>query len=348
MTSLAIARAYNILLYPSEGAEAGTKPFVVYPLSVEDQGRLSKNMLETITDALSGTEKLKRSSDPPLGAAFVIQNAFNKDEKAVTTEALHNRFFERIRLPLVQTPDYVKALIMTGIKSGAWLLYDSASRRLHGPATISEHMISISAGQELFTQEEAKQRGLKLYGESEKIVVREPKLCPGCGKTTSECRCKEAEGIAVITVQNDPGRAFGDMEGQAKGKGVQEIKRLKAAWDGNDAEVMNRIIAVRTGLGQLMPLIGAVLCTISITQTKEATDAPTFEAIFKGDGRFYTEKLAGSLEAAARHFEKGLVTVSLDITFDKPVGIGNADWKDIGDIFKNAGLGSTKFELERA
>ena len=346
ITSLAIARAYNILLYPSEGAEAGTRPFVVYPLSVEDQGRLSKNMLETIIDALGGVEKLKRGNDPPLGAAFIIQNAFNKDEKAVTTAALYNRFFERIRLPLVQTPDYIKGLILTGIKSGAWMLYDSSSGRLHGPTTISEPMISISTSQELLTQEEVQQRGLKIYGEEEKKTI--PMICPGCGRPAGECRCKEAESRAAVIVQNEPGKAFADMEGQAKEKGVKEIKRLKVAWDGNDAELMNRLIAVRTSLGQIMPLVSTVTLAIKLIQSRETEDGPTFTAAFEGDGRFYTEKLATSFEVAAKHFEMGLVTVSMDITMDKPAEVGGADWKDMADIFKHAGLGSTKFELEHA
>lgn len=340
--TLAICRAYNVVLYSSDASESAFRPFAYLTLSVEDQGRMAPNMTEVVISALRDAEKLKRGDDPPLGAPFVVQSAFNHDEKSITAEALWQRFFERSRLPLLLTPDYLRSVIVAGVRGGHWLLYDPAKGCAHGPTTLVPARVEISSSQEVVLVEEAKRRSIKLCGEpapAPQTAVQEPSPQPLVQPPPRPLV------IDHVEAEDEPGKAFGDLAARARDAGWSAAGRLRVSWDGMGAELSDRLIALRSVLAQASPIVDATSVTLDVES--QATEGASWSARFSGSGGFYQQRVAASLEAVMRHFTDGHIGVDLELVFSGGLAIGGADWDDLREAFRQAGLGASKWILQR-
>lgn len=175
LVTLAIAQAYNLVFYCADQTHAS----LILP--VEAQGRLPHNLVEVVIENLHGAQKVKRDDDPPLGAPFVIQQAFTPGETAISTEDLWCRFFARPRLPIPLTQAYVRQVVLTGVRAGHWLVTDPTDACAHGPETVHEGKIRIAREVEILLPEEVKRRGPPICGQTPSPTP----VCHVCGLWTA-------------------------------------------------------------------------------------------------------------------------------------------------------------------
>jgi hypothetical protein len=208
---VAITSAYCHLFYPVGDADSPYRPFAHERLHIEDQGDTRANHTETVLRRLRELNKVKSAEDAPMAPALVRRDAFGKDEGMVTLQSLFERFAERVRLPLLLEPTYLKEVVRLGIRNKVWLYCDLAANLAYDsdqdlPDIVidAQHALALPSeveakGIPIYRRERPSREGRAAEGEAVTLMDREPVAAP-----------------LRLEAHGDPGLALAELEARAR------------------------------------------------------------------------------------------------------------------------------------
>lgn len=322
---VAITSAYCHLFYPVGDADSPYTPFAHERLHIEDQGDTKTNHTETVLRRLRELDKVKSADDAPMAPALVRRHAFGRDEGMVTLQALFERFAERVRLPLLLEPTYLKDVVRLGIRQKEWL-YCELDRNLaydddrELPDIVMDHQHAL-----ILTAEEAKARGIRI-DRPEKSSEKPPPEKPPEEEPPPPPRQLEAAG--------DPGRALADLQAAAGDARWPVLGRLRLFWQGEGVDTQARLAALRAILGHL----AHASATVDVALSVKFPDGDEWEASFRGSAQRY-RSLAPTLEAQAGQAQEAYVNVALGIEFPGGLAVDGPDYRDLREVLNLVSLG---------
>jgi hypothetical protein len=323
---IAITRAYCHLFYPVGDADSAFKPFAHYNLLVEDQGDVRVNLTETVLARLRELGKVKAADDAPLAASWVKQNVFGRDEGSIDLRALFERFAERVRLPLLLEPTYLKEIVRLGMKQGEWLYYDRAANMAYDNEQDLPDIV-LDNQHELMLPVEARARNVPIFHkEKEEKRKKEEKV--------SEERV--LEGVeAELHVEGEPRRVLEDLRAQAKDNAWTAIGILNLRWQASGADVQSRLSALQTLIGQL----SGHEIAVDVSTAHAFEDGSSWEGSFKGPAQRYTSVLASALASLSGQASDGHASVGVSVEFLKGLRLDGAEYDDVRDALELANPG---------
>jgi hypothetical protein len=336
---VAITRAYCHLFYPVGDSDSPYRPFAHHTLQIEDQGETRVNHTETILGILRELNKVKSADDAPLSPALVRQNAFGKDEGAVSVRALYERFAERVRLPLLLEPTYLKEIVRLGVRRKEWLYYDKKANLTYETEDGLPEIV-VDEDHELVLPQEAKVRNLPIYWkkkpeeqekEKEKVIRERPGPTPLITER------------AELQVEGEPKRALADLAALAKDAKWQGIESLELRWEGNGKDAQARLAALRTVLGQTPGAQASVEASLAC----EYQGAATWQSTFKGPASLY-QSMAATVENMVGQAQDAHVAIGLSLAFTTSIQVGGPEYEDLREVLDLAGLGRIKALARRA
>jgi hypothetical protein len=255
---------------------------------------------------------------------------FGREEAAVSLQAMFERFAERIRLPLLLEPTYLKEVVRLGIRTKEWLYYDQRANLAYGS---DEHVADIVIDDEhwLMLPAEVQRRGIPL-------LTREPPPQPpeprGQGPGAAPSPVTAPPASALPETNGDPGLALAELAARAKDARCSSIASLELFWQGEGQDTLARLSALRTILGHLPHVRARVKVDLAVRYP----EGDEWEANFKGSAERYGF-LAPILEAQAGQAREAHVNVTLGIEFPSGLAVDGPDYRDLRDVLNLAGLG---------
>lgn len=328
---LAITRAYCHLFYPVGGTDSPYKPFAHQRLQIEDQGDTRANHTDTVLRVLRELNKVKSADDAPLFPALVKRDAFGKEETAVSLRSLFDRFAERVRLPLLLEPTYLKEIVRLGIRNKEWVYYDEGAnlaydtdRDLSDIVVDDRHMVMVHA--------EAEERGIPLHRREQPVKQK------AADETTWEVREGEETARArTLEVDAEPRRALTDVAARARDAGWASFGTVQLGWDAEGADTRDRLSAIRTVLGQ----VPAARAGVRVELGLQYADGDEWTTQFKGQASRYLV-LASTLESQAGQARDAKAVIELTLDYPSGLAVDSADYEDFRDTLVLAGLGRTR------
>lgn len=328
---VAITSAYRYLFYPVGDADSPYKPFAHERLDIEDQGDTKANHTETVLRRLRELGKVKGADDGPMAPALVRRDAFGKDEGMVTLQSLFERFAERVRLPLLLEPTYLKEVVRLGIRQKVWFYYDLDEKLAYDddqnlPDIAMDHQHALVLPQEV------QARGIRIYRRA-----KPPGESPEAGEgrpLPPEFPPPPPRELEKVEAAGDPGRALADLQAAAGDARWPVLGRLRLFWQGEGVDTQARLAALRTILGHL----AHASATVDVELSVKFPDGDEWEAMFRGSAQRY-HSLAPTLEAQAGQAQEAHVNVALGIEFPGGLAVDGPDYRDLRDVLNLASLG---------
>ena len=328
---VAITRAYCHLFYPVGETDSAYKPFAHHTLQVEDQGDTRANHTERALGRLRELDKVKSADDAPLASSWIRQNVFGKGENSAAMQSLFERFAERVRLPLLLEPTYLKEIVRIGIRAKEWLYYDQDANLAYDTDQDLPDIV-IDERHEVVLPQEAKARGMPIHRRERPEREAEERK-----------RIREQPGLfdekkTTLEVEGEPRRALSDLIALAKDASWGAIGSLNLRWQGDGTDVQPRLSGIRTVLGQLP----RAKIQVDLSVACRHDDGSSWQTVFKGPvGRY--QSLASTLENLAGQAQEANASIGLTLEFTGGLAVEDADFEDLRDVFELAGLGRTKF-----
>lgn len=339
---LAITRAYCHLFYPVGDTDSPYKPFAHHTLLVEDQGAAAANQTERVLNILRELQRVRSADDAPIHPALVRQQAFNHDEGSVSLRAFLERFAERVRLPLLLEPTYLKEIARLGIKDKVWLYYDVDANLAYdheGLAALTD--IVIDERHELMLPEEARRRGVPVYRKEP------PPQPPGVGARPPEGETlppPPPPAITEVTAEGEPGKALADLAAKAKDAGWHALHTLTVHWQADGKDVPARLAAILTILGQ----VPEARATLDLDLACEWSDGTSCQTSFRGLAEHF-KALAATAGNLAGQATDAHASVGLALEFPDGLPVDGPAYRDLRDVLAGvAGLGRTHVIATRA
>ncbi len=334
----AITGAYCHLFYPTGDPEAPYRPFAHERLHIEDQGEPKANHTEAVLRRLRDLEKVKSADDEPLAPALVRKWIFGEEEGAVPLQAVFERFAERVRLPLLLEPTYLKEVVRLGLRAREWLYYD---QRAHLAYDADEHISDIVIDGEhwLMLPAEAKRRGVPIFKKETELKELKEKGEGGVAPpiATTSLPGPEIRVVEEVEVEGDPGRALAELAARAQDARRTSVARLEVFWQGGGRDAHARLSALRNVLGHLARARAQVRVDLAV----DYPDGGAWEARFRGPADRY-RSLASTLEAQAGQAQDAHVNVTLSLEFPEGLAVGGPDYRDLREVLELAGLGHVR------
>lgn len=327
----AITRAYCHLFYPIGGADSAYRPFAHQRLQIEDQGGARTNHTETVLRLLRELGKVKSADDAPLSPALVGRDAFGREESAVSLRSLFERFAERVRLPLLLEPTYLKEIVRVGIRGGQWVYYDEAANLGYDT---DQHLTDVVVDDQhmLMLPEEIKVRGVPVYGRDrrpEQEKKEEQEAPAGGADATVPPRVLEADA--------EPRLALAEIAARVKDAGWSAVGTVHLSWRADGSDVQARLSAIRTILGQVPSAGGDLRLTLAI----EYPDGGEWPPDFRGPASRY-QALASTLESQAAQAQNAHASIELALEFTAGLRVDGPYYQDLRETLDLAGLGRTR------
>jgi hypothetical protein len=326
---LGITRAYCHLFYPVGEIDSPYRPFAHQTLQIEDQGEPRANHTETVLRVLRELNKVKSADDAPLSPALVKRDAFAKDEASLVLQALFERFAERVRLPLLLEPTYLKEIVRLGIRGKVWLYYDRAANLAYDTDADLPDLL-VDEQHEVITPEEAKARGIPIY--------RKEKPPPKPGEEEGP---KPPPIVKEAKAEGEPRRALADLAALARDAGWKSLASLQLLWQADGQDAQARLGAIRTILGQ----VPGAKVSLDVSLACQFPDAAEWSTSFKGPVGHYLS-LASPIENLVGQAQDAHATVTLLLEFAKGLAVGGPEYQDLRDALDLANLGRTGFTAQ--
>jgi hypothetical protein len=329
---VAITRAYCHLFYPVGETDSPYKPFAHQRLQIEDQGDTRANHTDTVLRILRELNNVKSADDAPLPPALVKRDAFGKEESAVSLRSLFDRFGERVRLPLLLEPTYLKEIVRLGIRSKEWVYYDEAANLAYDTdqdladiVVDHQHMVMVPS--------EVKTRGIPLYR-------KEPPKERG-EKAEEQAAIHDGPGTYVapktLEAEAEPRLALADLAARARDAKWAAVGKVQLWWKADGTDTQARLSAIRTILGQMPSARAALGVSLAI----QYPDGGEWTTEFKGQATRY-QVLASTLEAQASQAQDANASIELTLDFPTGLAVDSPDYEDLRETLDLAGLGRTR------
>jgi hypothetical protein len=333
---VAITSAYCHLFYPVGEADSPYRPFAHERLHIEDQGDTRANHTETLLRRLRELNKVKSAEDAPMAPALVRRDAFSKDEGMVTLQSLFERFAERVRLPLLLEPTYLKEVVRLGIRNRVWLYCDLAANLAYDSDQDLPDIV-IDARHAVALPSEVEARGIPIYRREPP-----PRERPKAADEAVTPRGLGPVALGRLEAHGDPGLALAELEARARDARWPALGQIEVFWQGTGADTQARLSALRNVLGHLARATAAVEVELSAA----FPDGGQWETQFSGPAGRY-RSLAPTLEAQAGEASQAHVNITLRLTFPSGLAVGGPDYRDLREVLDLAGLGRIRLTASR-
>lgn len=310
--AVAVATAYSHIYYPPLGSdeeyeEPGRPPLDQLTLTVDESAVQRKgSQQENILEALVNSHKIVRDQDHRPSARYALERAWNPGEASLSTMELKRRFAKKPNLHILLNPDILKSTVRDGVENGLWVYWskDGVYKRESAPVPIQ-----ISDDALLFLPEEAERRNITARKEEEEIE----EIHEAYGKRFEErLQQQAASAVGELEASGDVERAFNQLLGLLKERGVRRVKAIK--FSVSDAKGLR-------GLGLLVPQLGKATTTVNLS-CELRDDSGELTIAFRGSWDDYKE-IKDFLEGAAGTAGgKRLRLESIDADFEVEFGEG--------------------------
>ena len=332
---LAITRAYRHLFYPvGDAAEASYRPFNYQALQIEEQGDARTNPTEVVLNSLQELGKVKSADDGPLAAALVKRDTFDHGEGSVPLQTLFERFAERVRLPLLLEPTYLKEVVRFGIQNRQWLYYDRGGNLAYDADEPPADVV-IDKDHAVITIEAAQAEQIPVY---RKLT---PPTTPQDNQQRDGSGISDGQGTYTITREvkgeGEPRRALADLAALAKDAQWTALASVSLEWQADGRDAQPRLSAIRTILGQL----SGAKAVVDIKLTCQFPDGADWQTEFRGPAERY-QQLAPTLETLAGQCQDAHAEASLQLEFPRGLALDGPGIGDLRDVLDLAGLGHTR------
>ncbi|MHB8289261.1 MAG: hypothetical protein ACYDEY_08505 [Acidimicrobiales bacterium] len=154
-TTVAMARCYSHLYYPSQDAQNSHMRH--YEMPPKDKGAVPDKLTKTVVQALRDENKIR---DAKLPTDYLRQKAWQpKGASEMLVSAIANHFWQDHSMALILDPNLLKESIRDGVANGAWVYFDPDQQRAWTSASTAPPVV-LDAGALLYTTERAEELGL--------------------------------------------------------------------------------------------------------------------------------------------------------------------------------------------
>lgn len=336
---ISVTRAYCNLFYPVADAAALDRPFAHHPLMIEDQGDTRVNHTDTILNTLRELGKIKSADDDPLSPALVRRDAFDKEEGLVPLRTLYGRFAERLRLPLLLEPTYIKQIVRFGVRNRQWLYYDLQENLAYDS---DESLVDIAIDEQhaVATPEWVQENNIQVFRREPKKPPEMPEPPSGPGVTPES---KPDRDQNTVRAEGEARQAFADLIAMAKDAGWHAISHIDMHWKADGPDAQARLSAVQIILGQM----AGTSATISTSLSCQYKDGSTWQSDYQGGSDRYRQ-VGGIMETMAGQAKDAHLRVILSLDFAHPMLLTDAEIEDLREILDLANVGLASIEARKS
>lgn len=218
LARVAVCNHVNVLYVPvSDGIDA-------IELDVVTQASVRPNQLDAIVERLKAMDKTLAAGDPPLDPRYVKTKLGVFFDAAQSSEELLRSFARRTDLKIVLDRAQVVALVLAGVRQGAWE-YEDPERGAEGWATKDHPTAAVRLGEDTFLHPPGTHRPPEAAEQSEEICpfcggVHPGRPCPGTGVRETPASPSRFSGAGAA------GKAFIDARAAAAEQQREQLREL--------------------------------------------------------------------------------------------------------------------------
>jgi len=311
---VAITRAYRHLLVPNPDATSDPSGLQIISLDVEKAAKVEGDKKagrggqeSVIIGALEEAGKLMTPDTSP-APQLVMDYAWPKGQRSMTTEELERTFRRNPRLPIVAASHRLRATVRAGVEQECWVYFDGQRIWNRSIAAPQEVDIRLDAQHELWLPEEANARGYcgKCGYNPCRCVTVKGQTCPKCRAPRDECQCPpcmtcgekpwactcgERVPDFVSSDRTSPQKVFTEFEDWARDHKVERIAWLEITAFDRPADLQQ----LWTGMQYFVPLQNLEVDfsgSAEISQMEQAGEAnevcrDTLGVVYNGGGGSY-------------------------------------------------------------
>ena len=339
--TISITRAYHDLFYPSDDATSSYKPFSHQGLQVESQGDVKINHTDLVIKALRDLSKVKSADDNPMSPALIKRDTFGKDEGRVKTSDLFDRFAEKVKLPLLLEPTYLKAIIKAGVKGKEWIYYDPKENLGYNSAEGLPEIV-LDEEHEVLLPELVDRESIPVFGADKP----EPPGTGGGGDDDGGGMGGTPTPFPVgksLSEKGEPKRLMADLLSKAKDAGWESIRQIDINWNGSGLDTVARLKAGQMIIGRMA---GTNVTVNKLNVSYEYNDGSAINVTSKGASSRYDDVVSFA-ERQATGATKSLVLVGLMVGYPSAVPVEGTELDDLRDVLELADIGTADVTVWR-